>query len=403
MPPSGELPQTFDEGVNESAMTKAQTKIEIGGSREWLDSTLDKLKLKMSAECARIGGSIPYIPVNGRYADWGKRDIYWWTNGFWPGMLWQMHQATGEIAYRDTAEQVEERLDEALHGFDGLHHDVGFMWLHTAVANYRLTGNVRSRTRGLHAANILAGRYNPAGQFLRAWNDEGSHNRAGWMIVDCLMNVPLLYWASDETQDPRYRDIAIRHVDTVLRTTLRADGSSNHIVILDPNDGTVLDKPGGQGFAEGSSWSRGQAWALYGMALSHRHTQKAGYLDAAKRIAHYFIANAALTEYLPLADFRAPEEPVVYDTTAAACAACGLLEIAEAVEEHERRLYVEAAIRMLRAAEQRFANWAPDEDGILGGGTVAYFSEEREVPIIYGDYFFIEGVLRLSGQSAHLW
>lgn len=371
--------------------------------RMWLENTWSKLQTKMSAECARIGANIPYIPVNGHYEDLGEKDIYWWTNGFWPGMLWQMYQATGDTAYRTAAEQVEERLDTALHGFDGLHHDVGFMWLHSAVADYRLTGNPRSRTRGLHAANILAGRYNPAGQFLRAWNDDPGNNRSGWMIIDCLMNIPLLYWASDETQDPRYRDIAILHTDTVLRTTLRGDGSSNHIMIFDPADGSVLENPGGQGFESGSSWSRGQAWALYGMALSHRHTGNPDYLDAAKRIAHYFIANVASTGDLPLVDFRAPAEPVVYDTTAAMCAACGLLEIAGAVSDHERNMYIKAALRMLQATEAKFVNWNPQEDGIVGGGTVAYHGGEHEIPIIYGDYFFIEAVLRFLNQDKHLW
>ncbi|MDO3409237.1 glycoside hydrolase family 88 protein [Saccharibacillus sp. CPCC 101409] len=369
----------------------------------WLDGVWERLQTKMSAECERIGSGIPYIPVNGQYKDLGENDIYWWTNGFWGGMLWQMYHATDDEAYRAAAERVEQRLDTALHGFEHLHHDVGFMWLHTAVANYRLTGSAQSRTRGLHAATILAGRYNPAGKFIRAWNDEGGVNRAGWMIIDCLMNTPLLLWASEETGDPRFRQIAVNHADTVLRTTLRPDGSANHIMILDPDSGEVLDNPGGQGFESGSSWSRGQAWALYGMALSHRHTGKKEYLDAAKRTAHYFIANVASTDDLPLVDFRSPAEPLVYDSTAGTCAACGLLEIAEAVPEHERRMYIDAALRMLKALEHKFADWNPEKDGIIGGGTVAYHGGEREVPIIYGDYFFIEAVLRLREQGAHLW
>ncbi|GGN96362.1 glycoside hydrolase family 88 protein [Saccharibacillus kuerlensis] len=374
-----------------------------GGDQEWLETVWGKLKSKMSAECERIGGNIPYIPVNGKYEDLGKKDIYWWTNGFWAGMLWQMHHATGGNAYRAAAEKVEERLDAALHGFEGLHHDVGFMWLHSAVANYRLTGSKPSRTRGLHAANILAGRYNPAGRFLRAWNDGPNNNVAGWMIIDCLMNIPLLYWASQETNDPRFRDIAISHADTALRTALRADGSSNHIVIFDPSEGTVLETPGGQGFESGSSWSRGQAWALYGMALSHKHTGKEEYLNAAKRTAHYFIANVAVTGWVPLTDFRAPAEPVSYDTTAALCAACGLLQIAEMSAEHERSMYTEAALKIVRAVEEKYGNWNPDEDGIIGGGTVAYHDGEQAVPIIYGDYFFIEAVLRLRSQEVDLW
>ena len=175
--------------------------------QRWLEETYEKLKAKLSAECDRVGSAIPYIPKDGKYDDWGdSRRLTWWTNGFWPGMLWQMYHATGEEKYRQAAEGVEEKFDAALAEYINLHHDVGFMWLHTAVADYRLTGNERSKQRGLHAANLLAGRYNPAGGFIRAW---GSGNEAlplvkdappihiaGATIIDCMLNLPLLYWAS---------------------------------------------------------------------------------------------------------------------------------------------------------------------------------------------------------------
>ncbi|OXL82582.1 glycosyl hydrolase family 88 [Paenibacillus sp. SSG-1] len=370
--------------------------------RQWLDDVWDKLQVKMLAEVDRIGDRIPYIPENGAYReDKAETDIYWWTNGFWPGMLWQMYHATGEAKYRAAAESVERKLDAALEGYDGLHHDVGFMWLHSAVANYRLTGSARAKTRGMHAANLLAGRYNPAGRFIRAWNDDCT----GWIIVDCMMNIPLLYWASRETGDPRFDVIARQHADTTLTNVVRPDGSCNHIVILSPEDGSFVEAPGGQGYGTGSAWSRGQAWALYGFALSHRHTGEARYLEAAKRVAHYFIANVAATGYVPLVDFRAPDEPVAWDTTAGMCAACGLLEIAEALPALEKPLYVNAALRILQATDERFCNWNPAEDAIVGGGTGSYHGRNGDyaVPIIYGDYFLIEAVLRLKGMDFLIW
>ncbi|QJD84195.1 glycoside hydrolase family 88 protein [Cohnella herbarum] len=371
-------------------------------NKAWLDEVWNKLQAKMSAEVDRVGDRIPYIPVDGKYReDKSETDIYWWTNGFWPGMLWQMFHATGVEKYRTAAEGVELRLDKAFEGYDGLHHDVGFMWLHSAVANYRLTGNERARARGMHAANLLAGRYNPRGKFIRAWNDDC----IGWTIVDCMMNIPLLYWASEQTKDPRFTYIAKDHADTTLTNTLRSDGSCNHIVILKPENGDFVEAPGGQGYEPGSSWSRGQSWALYGFALSYNHTQEGRYLDAAKRIAHYFIANVSGTDFVPLADFRAPAEPVVWDTTAGVCAACGLLEIANAVGELEKPLYLNAAVNILRATDRRFCNWNSDEDSIVAGGTGSYHGRngDFEVPIIYGDYFFIEAVLRLRGQDFLIW
>ena len=203
---------------------------------EWLQEIFEKLDRKVMRECGRLEDRIPYIPVNGRYSeDWGEKDIAWWTNGFWGGLLWQMYHATNRPEYRRSAERVEERLDRSLEEYENLYHDVGFMWMHTAVADYSLTGNRKSYVRGQHAANLLAGRFNVLGNYIRAWNDD----KAGWMIVDCLMNLSLLYWATEQTDDPRFAAIARRHADTALEKVLRPDGSCNHIAILNPETGEV--------------------------------------------------------------------------------------------------------------------------------------------------------------------
>ena len=367
---------------------------------EWAEEIYQKICIKMKAQAQRIGTDIPYIPENGRYKDMGKEGIHWWTNGFWPGMLWQMYHATQEELYKETARGVEKRLDQALNHYSGLTHDVGFMWLHASVADYRLTGDEEAKERGLKAAGVLASRYNPVGQYLLAWNG----NRPGHMIIDCLMNLPLLYWASRETGDPRFSLIAEKHTDTALKYIVREDGSCNHIVILDPVTGEFTDNPGGQGYGKGSSWSRGQAWAVYGFVLGYKYTGKIEYLEASKRVAHYFLANAAMTDYVPLLDFRAPKEPVYYDTTAGVIAACGLLALAEVVDIFEKSLYAEGALKILKAIEAKYCNWNPEEDSIVDFGSAKYHREEdREVPIIYGDYFFIEGVLRLLEKSFLIW
>lgn len=370
--------------------------------KEWAEGVFEKLKTKLAAECSRLEGIIPYIPQDGHYRDIDTGEgIFWWTNGFWPGLLWQMYHAAGDEGYRKSAEAVEKRLDAALEGFEGLHHDVGFMWLHSAVANYRLTGSRESRRRGLHAANLLAGRYNPQGKFIRAWNLD----RTGWIIIDCMMNVPLLYWAAKEQADPRFRMIAQSHADTALNALVRPDGSCNHIAVLDPETGACLETPGGQGYAPGSSWSRGQSWGLYGFALSFRHTGERRYLDAAKGIAHYVIANLAQNQWLPPVDYRSPPEPVIYDSTAAMIGACGLLEIAGHCGEYERDLYAGAALRTLQACEAAFADWDAARDGVMGKGTGQYHGgpKDTEVPIIYGDYFFTEAVLRLLKKDFLIW
>lgn len=387
-------------------------------NQEWLDRVYEKLLVKMRAECARIGTKIPYTTDrDGTYHDVEERwGLGFWTNGFWPGMLWQMYGATGEEDYRRAAVGAEERLAALLDSPEKVDHDVGFLFLLSSVANYRKTGDADARRRGLLAANLLAARFNMNGGFIRAWNDsmEEMAKRmtsepspiSGWMIIDCIMNIPLLYWASEETGDPRFRHIAVRHAKTAQQYIVRPDGSCNHIVTFDPDTGEYLTNPGGQGYESGSAWSRGQSWAVYGFALSYRHTGDASFLDTAKQCAHYCIANLAVGDWLPLVDYRAPLEPVKYDTTAAMCTACGLLEIAGHVGEHEKKLYQEAAYRILRACEEKFVNWEPQKDSIVDGGTFFYHDptgENTEVPIIYADYYFIEAILRLKGKELSVW
>lgn len=393
-------------------------------NQEWLDSVYDKLLVKMKAECERVGTDIPYTTgEDGKYHDitetrWGSKpapyNVGFWTNGFWPGMLWQMYQATGDEAYKDAAVGVEDRLAVLLDNSEAVDHDLGFLFLLSAVANYRRTGSQTARSRGLQAANLLAARYNLDGKFIRAWPDAmakmaehfGGGDIRGWMIIDCMMNIPLLYWASEETRDPRFKKIAVNHAKTAQRYIVRPDGSCNHIVAFDPDTGEYLTNPGGQGYKQGSSWSRGQSWAVYGFALSYRHTKDESFLNTAKQCAHYCIANMAVCDWLPLVDYRQPAEPVKYDSTAAMCTVCGLLEIAGHVDENEARFYTEAAYRILRACDEKFCNWDPAADSIVGGGTFFYHDptgQNTEIPIIYADYYFIEAILRLKGKDLFEW
>ncbi|MDD3251459.1 MAG: glycoside hydrolase family 88 protein [Lachnospiraceae bacterium] len=367
----------------------------------WVEEILEKLDHKLEAECGRMGHKIPYIAQDGHYqADMRDVNLSWWTNGFWAGMLWQMYHATGKDCYKTVAEYTEEALDGALENFEGLHHDVGFMWMLSAAADYGQTGNPAARRRALHAATLLAGRYNPDAQFIRAWNQD----KTGWMIIDCMMNLSLLFWAARETGDVRFSKIACHHADTAARVLMREDGSCNHIAVLNPENGELLETPAGQGYAPGSSWSRGQAWAVYGFALAFRNSGNARYLDIAKRAAHYFIANVGMTGFVSLVDFRAPKEPVQWDTTATACAACGLLEIAGLVEEPEQELYAFYGEQILHALAKYHLDLEPERDGILQNGTAAYHREEdTQVRIIYGDYFFTEGILRLLNQQITIW
>lgn len=378
-------------------------------NQEWLNDLLDKTMTKVAKVSERSAKKIPYTTVDGVHDDkaYFDKDNLWdglsfWTNGFWPGMMWQMYHATGEERYAEIARFTEVGLDKTFDSFYGLHHDVGFMWLPTAVANYRLTKDEDAKRRSLHAATLLAGRFNPVGKFIRAWNDFPGRDNRGWAIIDCMFNIPLLYWASEETGDPRYGQIAKMHATTVMHNFIRDNGSSEHIVEFNPFTGEKVKIYGGQGYADGSAWTRGQTWALYGFVMSYKHTQEEAFLDTAKKVSDYFISQTPESGLIPI-DFDQPAEPAYEDSTAAAIAACGLIELAKILGDGEGDKYLEAAVRMLKAQGDLRADWSEETDGILTHCSARYHEENPHYSIIYGDYYFLEALLKLKGKDLYIW
>ena len=385
----------------------------LAENRAWAEQMFEKIDTKMQAVTLRSRNKLPDgVDANGVHKDRYKVNPNWWTTGFWGGLNVLLYNHTKNEEYLKTAEASLELVADELANFDRLHHDVGFVYHILAGALYRLTGNKKARLCNLFAASTLSSRFVLCeASFIRAWNSWGAddHTNDNWSIIDCLMNLPLLYWASEEKNDDRFKRIAMAHADMALRAHLRPDGSVAHIIEHDRETGEVVREYGGQGYADGSSWSRGQAWALYGFVISYMHTGEARYLDAAKRVANYFIANCC-DDWLPRVDFRAPEEPVLYDATAGACAACGLLELAKMLPKDEGGMYANAAVNMLRAMGDKFMNFDPATDDMLNYGTIRYPSEGVmhgdpgvHVSIIYGDMFYTEAVLKLLGSEFNPW
>ncbi len=361
---------------------------------------LEKVAKKLTAIAPKVGADFP--DTDRKTGEWMIKDCnpLAWTAGYWPGMMWLMYLKTNDEMFRKIAEECEEKMDIGFtEGWRQLHHDVGFMWYLTSVANYKITGNEMSRIRASHAASILASRFNPTANAIKAW-PYGSRLIA---IIDCMMNIPILEWASKygTEPDPRFADIARTHADTVIDTFIRPDGSVHHMVHFDAETGEVIGNPAGQGYVSGSSWSRGQSWAVYGFAAAYLNSGKQEYLDAAKRVAHYFIASVEPGK-LPLLDFRQPAEPVFYDSSAAAITACGLIEIAKCVPEYEAPMYERAAISLLRACEEH-CNWDEDICWILGDGSLLYDdapnSPSIHRPWIWSDYYLLEALMKLWGND----
>lgn len=371
----------------------------------WVCEVYEKILAKEKKVVQRNRDIIPYTTENGVFDDRGRKEICWWTNGFWGGILWQLYNATKDPLYMEEAIATEIKLDANLMNRQGMDHDSGFKWMPTAVAHYHLTGDKMARNRALLAADNLAGRFNPVGKFIRAWNnwdgnEDGSF--AGRAIIDCMMNLPLLYWAAEELHDPKFCHIAKMHADTAMKYFIREDGSAKHIIEFDAETGEYLHSVGGQGYAHGSSWTRGQAWAIYGFALSFIHTKEARYLETSMKVADYFISCIPESKLIPV-DFLQPATPNYEDSTAAAIAACGMLELAKYAPEDGRAKYEKAAIEMLKALADKRCNWEENVDNLVEKCTAAYHDPEHEFSIIYGDYYFIEAIWKLMDKELFIW
>ncbi|WP_206109225.1 glycoside hydrolase family 88 protein [Paenibacillus sp. HB172176] len=361
----------------------------------YTEQTMNRLSEKVEAMIGQIGDKTPHVAgQDGKYDS--TRDN-WWTSGFWPGLLWLMHDVTGKEVFKKVAWGWDAKLEKCFSEYPvELHHDVGFQFLPTAVIKYELTGDQEGLRIGLEAANYLAGRFNPVGNFIRAWN--GS-NAIGWAIIDCLMNIPLLFWASRTTNDPRYKHIAMKHADTFLKHAIRDDGSVCHILSFNPETGEFIEPIGGQGLSGTSAWSRGNSWALHGLAIAFRCTGEERYLQAAKRVAHYFIA-ALPEDHVPYWDFRVESlEGEPRDTSAGAIAASGLIELSQLTPASESRIYRSASERILYSLSENYATWdQPNHEAILIEGTGHKPANSNvNVSLIYGDYYFAEGFAKLSG------
>ena len=362
-------------------------------------------KTKLNNE--RIGDNFPHSVKDKHYQ---LENEQWWTAGFWPGILWRVYLKNGDEKLKITAEACEEKMNHLLSDTESIDHDLGFMWTLTSLANYKITKSKQARQKALLAANLLMARFNSNGNYIRAWNAwSGREDNSGVAIIDCLMNLPILYWASEETGDPRFKQVAQKHVEMALNHFIRPDGSVQHMVIFDSATGEVVEKCGGQGFAANSAWARGCAWAVYGLTLSYKYTKNEEILNVAKRTAHYFMANVKGEKY-PVWDFRVPEDTEVKiykypDSSAGAIAACGLLLLSECVEDVEKDLYLNAGESILKNLYFECGTMEDaEEEGLIKHGT-GHFPEQKnlDVPLIYGDYFFVEGISILKGEKLLFW
>ncbi len=318
----------------------------------------------------------------------------WWTSGFYPGTNWYLFEYTKDPAFK--AEALKRMaLVEKEKNNKGT-HDLGFMMYCPFGNAYRITKDPAYKAVLLTSAKSLSTRFNPTVGCIKSW-DHGSWKFP--VIIDNMMNLELLTWATKVSGDAQFEHIARTHANTTIQHHFRPDYSSYHVVDYDPATGAVLQKKTHQGAADSSAWSRGQAWGLYGYTMMYRETKDKAYLDQAHHIADYILSNPNMPEDLiPYWDYNAPGIPnAPRDASAGAVAASALLELSRYVNKADGKRYWNAAEKMLASlcSPAYLAKEGENNDFILmhSVGSLPHNSEV-DVPLTYADYYFVEALLR---------
>lgn len=324
-------------------------------------------------------------------------DVKDWTAGFFAGSLWYLSEATGDAKWRSAAAAQTAAMEPAK--LDRSSHDLGFMLYNSYGNGLRLTGDAAYRDVLLTGADSLITRFNPAVGSIQSWN---VGNGPGWafpVIIDNMMNLEYLMWASRASKNPRYRDIALTHADTTLKNHFRPDNSSYHVVDYDPVTGKVRGRVTAQGNANESAWARGQSWGLYGYTMMYRETKKPEYLAQARKIAAFMINHPRLPEdkipYWDFDDAAIPNAP--RDASAAAIMSSALLELRGYVDAATAKLYTAVAEQQLRSlSTPAYLAKVGENGGFLLKHSTGHKPAGREidVPINYADYYFLEALLR---------
>ncbi len=350
-----------------------------------------------------------------------------WTNGFWTGEIWLAYEylkrrQTGDPEDADRLlhageVQVQSFLNRIRQKISVDHHDMGFLYSPSCVAAYKLTGNTDAKTAAILAADQLLTRFQPAGGFLQAWGpmDQKENYR---LIIDCLLNLPLLFWATEETGDEKYKDTALKHIHTAVANVICEDGSTWHTFFFDPVTGLPDHGETCQGYRNGSAWARGQAWGVYGMAVAYRYMRDPEYISLFYRVTDYFLEHLPDNlipywdlEFTSWTEEQLREDPQPRDSSAASIAACGMLEMAKYLPQDMAELYRGYAKKLIKAVSDICAV----HDHSVSNGLVLHSTYSNHSPYntcnhygvdecnSWGDYFYMEALTRLDCDWEVYW
>ncbi len=340
-----------------------------------------------------------------------QTNMYDWTSGFFAGNLWHLYEFTGDTYWKEQATRWTVSLEPLK--FYTEHHDLGFMMYCSYGNAYRLTGRKEYKDILIRSAESLCSRFNEKTGTIQSWN-----SRKAWdgvtqwdfpVIIDNMMNLELLFFASRESGNEYYRNVAIKHTETTLKNHFRPDFSTYHVVNYDTLTGKPLHHQTMQGYADNSTWARGQAWAIYGFTMVYRETLDRRYLDAAIRAADYFLNHPDLpSDLVPYWDFNIHQRGYIppitrnnyqnldyRDASAAAITASALFELSKYADD-KYHLYFSKAEQMLMSLSKSYRGQAGNNNHFILKHCVGSYphNEEIDVPLVYADYYYLEALLR---------
>jgi hypothetical protein len=333
-----------------------------------------------------------------------------WTSGFWPGTLWLLYESTGDDFWKTAAAQRQQA--QSSQQFNTSTHDLGFMLYNSFGQGLRLTGNTAYRDLLLQATQSLMSRYSPTVGAMRSWSwgmwDDFNNFT---VIVDNMLNLELPYVAADwPGGNPAWHDMATSHAELTAAEHIRSDDTTYHAVIFDQRNGNVLARVTHQGYGDETTWSRGQAWGIYGFTLAYRFTGNPFFLERARALADWFLEQTALFPIPPWDfDFFDAVNPVPFDSSAAAIVASALLELSQFVDDPDSTRYDNEAIEILDTlAQPPFLTTQSSKRTVLDFATGNWPGNyEIDTGIVYADYYFIEAInryfARFGGGSYALW
>ncbi|MBL1225986.1 glycoside hydrolase family 88 protein [Enterococcus sp. BWR-S5] len=372
----------------------------------WLPKEIDYVLRKIRENQQTFDVLVPpAASENQYYKPEGNTD---WTASFWVGMCFLGKELTGSADFDTTIENQLQSFKNRLEQEIELEtHDIGFLYILSAIADYRVNHNEESKELAVKAADLLMERYSPKAKIIQAWGNLNDPNERGRMIIDCLMNLPLLYFASEVTGEERYKEAAYAHALQTQKYIVRSNYTTYHTYFFDTDTGEALSGKTAQGYSDNSCWARGQAWGIYGFTLSYLYTGDVSFLETAKHLADYFIKEL-------------PQDKVCYwdlvfndgsgeerDSSAASIAVCGLLELSKQLplsdEKHD--YYQEIAVEIMAALAKDYTTKSNlKSNGLLLHGVYDKNSDKGvDECMIWGDYYYVEALTRLAISWYSYW